>query len=87
MDKNTTVKFKRNIDVTVLNGEKAMMDFNTGKYYIIKGVGNVIWDMLNEEISVGEITNRLLKEYDVSEKECEKEVLAFLEKLSKADII
>ncbi|MCR5203670.1 MAG: PqqD family peptide modification chaperone [Lachnospiraceae bacterium] len=87
MDKNSKVTFKRNIDVTVLNGEKAMLDFNTGKYYIIKGVGNDIWDMLTTEITVNEIIERLLNEYDVSREECERSVFEFLEKLKKADII
>ena len=87
MDKNRIVKFKKKIDVTILNGEKAMLDFNTGKYYIIKGVGNDIWDMLYEEIAVGEIIRKLLLEYDVSPEECEKAVIDFLDKLEKADFI
>ena len=87
MDKNTKVKFKRNIDVTILNGEKAMLDFDTGNYYIIKGVGNDIWDMLSSEITVNEIIEKLLNEYDVSYEECERSVFEFLEKLKKADII
>ena len=87
MDKSRKIKFKKNIDVTVLNGEKAMLDFNTGNYYIIKGVGNDIWDMLYEEITVNEIIEKLLSEYDVSREECESSVLEFLEKLEKADFI
>ena len=87
MDKSRKIKFKKDIDVTVLNGEKAMLDFNTGNYYIIKGVGNDIWDMLYEEITVNEIIEKLLSEYDVSREECESSVLEFLEKLEKADFI
>lgn len=87
MELTKPIKFKREIEVTDLNGEKAMIDFNTGNYYLIKGVGNVIWDMLYEEITVKEIIDRLLKEYDISPEECEKQVIEFLEKLEKADII
>jgi len=87
MELNQKIKFKRNIEVTVLNGEKAMIDFATGNYYIIKGVGNVIWDMLKEEITAEEIINRLLEEYEVSREECENSVLEFLKKLEKADFI
>ena len=87
MDKNKVVKLKKEIDITVLNGDKAMLDFNTGKYYIIKGVGNDIWDMLYEEISVDKIIEKLLSEYDISRDECEKSVIEFLEKLEKADFI
>lgn len=39
------MKAKRN--VTDLAGEKVMVDFEQGKYFCIKGVGNDIWDMLD----------------------------------------
>ena len=87
MELTKTIKFKREIEVTNLNGEKAMIDFDTGNYYLIKGVGNVIWEMLYEEITPEEIIEKLLKEYDVSPEECEKQVIEFLEKLEKADFI
>ena len=87
MDLNKKIKFKQQISTTELNGEKAMLDFNTGKYYIIKGVGNDIWDMLTKEISPSEIIEKLLLEYDVSREECEKSVIEFLDKLEKAEFI
>ncbi len=87
MDLNKKIKLKQQINVTDLNGEKAMLDFKTGKYYIIKGVGNDIWDMLSEEITINEIINKLLSEYEVSHEECEKSVIEFLDKLEKANFI
>lgn len=80
MDKNSTIKIK-DINVTDLAGEKVMIDFDTGKYYMIKGVGNDIWDMLQEETRPVTIIDKLLKEYDISAEECENEVMAFLGKL------
>ena len=87
MNKDSIIKLKKQIDVTELNGDKAMVDFNTGNYYIIKGVGNIIWDMLYEDITANEIIEKLLSEYDVSREECEKSVIEFLDKLKKADFI
>lgn len=87
MDKNTVVKLKRKTDITILNGEKVILDFATGNYYMIKGVGNIILDMLDHDITVNEIIENLLTEYDVSHKECEHSVIEFLEKLEKADFI
>ncbi len=81
MDKNTTISIKKNLNVTDLSGEKVMIDFETGKYFMIRGVGNDIWDMLQEEITPAEIVERLLKEYDVTSQECEKSVMEFLDKL------
>ena len=64
-----------------------MIDFDSGKYFMIKGVGNDIWDMIQEDITVELIVKKLLEEYDVSETECVTSVLEFLESLKKADII
>lgn len=82
MDKNSIIKIK-DINVTDLAGEKVMIDFDTGKYYMIKGVGNDIWDMLKEETRPVTIIDNLLKEYDISVEECENEVMAFLGKLQE----
>lgn len=87
MDKKSKIIMKRQVNVTDLAGEKVMIDFETGKYFLIKGVGNDIWDMLQKETTPEEIIEGLLKEYDVSREECESSVMEFLEKLEKLDFI
>ncbi len=87
MDKNTIVRSKKKLDITILNGEKVILDFTTGNYYVIKGVGSIILDMLEDEISVNDIIEKLLIEYDVSREECEQSVIEFLQKLEEADFI
>lgn len=78
---------KKKLNVTDLSGEKVMIDFETGKYFLIKGVGNDIWDMLQEEITPNQIIEKLLGEYDVEREECETSVIAFLEKMKSYDFI
>ena len=78
---------KRQLNVTDLSGEKVMIDFESGKYFLIKGVGNDIWEMIQNDITVSDIISKLLEEYDVSEEECESSVMDFLEKLSEFQII
>ena len=87
MNKNSTIIMKKQLNVNDLAGEKVMIDFETGKYFLIKGVGNDIWDMLQQEITPANIIENLLKEYDVSEEECETSVMEFLEKLQKLGFI
>lgn len=87
MDKNTIVRSKKKLYITILNGEKVILDFTTGNYYVIKGVGSIILDMLEYEISVNDIIEKLLIEYDVSREECEQSVIEFLQKLKEADFI
>ena len=87
MERQKKIVLKKKENVTDLAGEKVMVDFEAGKYFLIKGVGNDIWDMLAEEVTPDEVIERLLKEYDVSRAECEDSVFRFLEKLEKLGMI
>lgn len=81
MEKDKSIVLKKRLNVTDLAGEKVMVDFEAGKYFLIKGTGNEIWDMLQDEITPEQIIEKLRKEYDVSTEECEKAVFDFLEKI------
>lgn len=89
MAKVQNVKLRRNLEVTEIDGEKVMMDFDLGKYLMIKGAGNDIWDMITEkkEISVETIINNLLEKYQVDRETCKSSVLEFLEDLESNHII
>ena len=87
INRGEVIKLKKNLNVTDLSGEKVMIDFESGKYFMIKGTGNDIWDLIQEEITAGDIIKKLLEEYDVSEEECEKSVSEFLTKLKEYEFI
>lgn len=87
MDRDQKIVMQKKLNVTELAGEKVMIDFETGKYFLIKGVGNDIWDLLQEETTAGEIIEKLLSEYDVTREECEKSVFNFLQKLQDLNFI
>ena len=78
---------KNKPNVTDLAGEKVMVDFKYGKYFMLKGVGNDIWEMLEDEITVNDIIERLLSEYEVEEAECENTTIKFLEQLEELEFI
>ena len=87
MDKNEKIIIKKQLNVTDLSGEKVMIDFESGKYFMIKGVGNDIWDLLSKEITPQQIIDKLLEEYDVEKEVCEKEVMDFLGKMRELQFI
>lgn len=87
MNKSKVVKLIKKLNVTDLSGEKVMVDFESGKYFLIKGVGNDIWEMIQNEITVGEIIDKLLAEYDVTPEVCETSVIEFLTKLAELEFI
>ncbi len=81
------VKIKNMPNVTELAGEKVMVDFTHGKYFMLKGVGNDIWEMLEDEIEVDSIIERLLQEYEVEEEQCVSSTIKFLEQLEELEFI
>ena len=87
MDNTTMISMKKQLNVTDLSGEKVMIDFETGKYFMVKGTGNDIWDLIQKKITIQEIVDKLTSEYDVSVEVCTEEVMKFLDELRKYDII
>ena len=87
MDKDTKIIMKKKPNITDLSGEKVMVDFETGKYFLIKGAGNDIWDMIQVETTPEEIIEKLMQEYEVTREECERSVYEFLEQLQKLNFI
>ena len=87
MERTAKIKILKQLNVTDLAGEKVMVDFEQGKYFMIKGVGNDIWDMLADDVAVEDIIQKLLTEYDVTEEVCVQEVTSFLDNLENIGII
>ena len=89
MKRDQAIELKKTLNVTDLAGEKVMVDFEQGKYFMIKGTGNDIWDMLqeNKNITPGEIIDKLLAENEVSQEECEASVMEFLGKMQELGFI
>lgn len=87
INESTIIHLVKQLDVTDLSGEKVMIDFETGKYFLLKGAANEIWDMLSEDISVADIKKNLLTIYEVDEETCLNSVLEFLEQMKKNQFI
>lgn len=91
MNENTVVHLIKQLDVTDLSGEKVMIDFSTGKYFLLKGAANEIWDMLVKdganETTVGAIKNNLLEIYDVDEETCLSSITNFLNQMKENEFI
>lgn len=81
--RDSKVVIAKSVSTSEIDGEKVMIDFETGKYFMIKGVGNDIWGRVQTEITVSDLIDSLLLEYDIDEPTCEKEVIDFLDKLNE----
>lgn len=70
-----------------MDGEKVMMSIEQGKYYGLDAIGSSIWELIAKPVTVQEIVEVLIREYDVSEKQCQKEVNIFLNKMYQEGLI
>ena len=91
MTENTGIHLIKQLDVTDLSGEKVMIDFSTGKYFLLKGAANEIWDMLGKdgakETTIGAIKENLLEIYDVDEETCLASITSFLKQMKENEFI
>ncbi len=72
---------------TQLDDEYVLMSIEKSNYYGIDSIGSRIWQLLENEISVKEICEKLTSEYDVEFDNCVKDVISFLDELNNENII
>ncbi|MGB3203538.1 MAG: PqqD family peptide modification chaperone [Crinalium sp.] len=64
-----------------LPDEAILLNLKSEVYYGLWAVGARIWDLLQQPITVQEISDTILTEYEVAPERCEADLLQFLEKL------
>ncbi len=87
MLKQYEITFIKKPDITDLAGEKVMIDFDSGKYFMLTGAANDIWDLMETNSNTAQIVSKLTDIYDIDEQTCYNEVIAFLNTLSEIGFI
>jgi len=64
-----------------IGSDLAMMDLDSGSYFVLDSIGAAIWEQLEQPVRVRDLCTRLRERFDVSESRCEADVLQYLEKL------
>lgn len=84
---DTRVKLSRNLLETKIDDEVVALDVTRGLCYGLDPIGSKIWDMLAEETSVKEICAKLVRDFDVNEADCAKDVCSLLNQMRDDDLI
>ena len=87
MTKETIITLIKKLDVTDITGDKVMIDFETGKYFMLKGTAVDIWDSIQSPISFGNLLGKLEDIYEVDEATCKDDVEKFLNQLENNKFI
>ncbi|MES2492323.1 MAG: PqqD family protein [Pseudomonadota bacterium] len=64
-----------------VGGDLMLLDLDSGTYFGLDPVGSEIWQAAEDDLSLGEMCDRLQPRYDVSRQQLEQDVLALAEQL------
>ena len=67
--------------------ETVMLDVAGGSYYGLRDVSKVIWDYLESPLTVQQLCDLLLGQFDVDPDKCREETTTFLEKLHERGLV
>jgi hypothetical protein len=70
-----------------VDGEMVLMSIESGQYYYLNQIGNVIWSLLATPQPVAALCDALVAAYEVERAQCEQQVLAFLEDMRQDNLI
>ncbi|UOR13775.1 lasso peptide biosynthesis PqqD family chaperone [Halobacillus amylolyticus] len=73
--------------VSDMGGEKVMLSLKNGKYYNLGEMGGVIWELINDPMTIRDLVIKLRSEYDVEQQQCEEQVQSFLTMLADEGLI
>lgn len=87
LNPNTTLRRSPEPMQASLGDEVVMMSLEQGNYYGLDPVGAHIWELLSEPLTVNELVEKLLTTYAVDRAVCERETLAFLNRLLEEKLV
>ena len=70
-----------------LGGETAMLEMKEGVYYGLNEIGTVIWELIQKPITIQEVVDKILEEYEVDEETCYGDVVELLEQMLENKLI
>ena len=64
-----------------------LINLESGFYYSFNGSARFIFDLLNRNRDTGEVVEKMMAEFDITDDEARKDMNEFLEALEKEDIV
>lgn len=87
MNIKSKVILSNNVFAQEIDDETIILDAITQEYFSLNEIGKVIWSLLSQNKNLEEIKAQMLEMYEVPEEQLEKDVLNFLQALTKKGLI
>jgi len=84
--KNENFVFRQIDDETILVPIKDNLG-DMGSIYNLNEVGAFIWERFDGQKTIGDIKDRIVKEFEISEKEAQQDLIEFVNQLKQIDAI
>ena len=80
LSKTYPVKSK---DVTwkVLDGEAVLLNLDTGVYFTLNATGTAVWNLLDGQTSLAEISRALCEQFDITFEEARRDLMELTQRL------
>ncbi len=70
-----------------LDTEAAILNLKDGVYYGLDPIGAKIWNLIQKPITLTEVMETILNEYDVNSEQCKNDVLELIEELLENGLV
>lgn len=86
---NTRIQIISGQSSSVLGKETIVLNYELGNYYELNEIGGFIWSLLeaNKTMTVEELQESILNEFEVEESVCHNELKLFLESMLNEKLI
>lgn len=68
-------------------GGQALLDLNEGEYYRLNSSAAIIWGAMVEPISINGLVEIFTERFDVTAKQCHKDIESVVDDLTKSNLI
>ena len=85
--KNKTFKLIIESAISKTGKSPILLNLNSGSYYELNEVAYLIVQNLNNSLRFKEIKEIVVKNFDIEEDKCEKDILSFLQNLIDRDFL
>jgi hypothetical protein len=89
MSNNNAIKIKRSDSAVwrVIDGEVVVLTSEGASINALTGCGSRIWELIEEETTIPEITQTICAEFEVEPPEAEVDITKFIRKLASMKLV
>jgi hypothetical protein len=87
MTLDTKINIPDTLFLQKVDDETILLDSNTNEYFSINEIGTLIWETLEEKKDLNSVKEEIISNYEVDEKQVEKDILNFIQEVVNKGLI